>query len=328
MKRLNLVLLFAFCFALGFSYTYLNRPKIASFYWGDSPITQNDATWFVPLQQEFKKHGYLLDTSEKHPIETADLVLFARPNIPPVPLKTKKIYIWAMETPFSQPQPLPENKSALAQKILTWRQDLVDNSKTFYVSCGMLLRAPLKPNSAAQTVLVTQISTNYEENTYQERREAVLWFLKNHPTDLEFYGRYWDTMRPALSATEQKAFDSQYKGYAPHKPAVLNKARFTLTYENMQHPDYVSEKIYDVLLAGSVPIYLGAQNIEQYVPKECFINKQNFPDYETLYAFLKNMPEAEYQKYLECAKHFLSSDTAQQLTGPLYAKRIADIIFK
>lgn len=328
MKRLNLVLLFAFYFAIGFSYTYLNKPKIASMYWGASNVLSSNASWFIPLQQEFKKHGYLLDTSDKHPIETADLVLITRPEFSGPYPKTKQLYIWTRETPLVQVQPLPKHKHTRAKKILTWRQDLVDNTKTFYVPCGMLLRAPLKPNPAAQTVLVAQVSTNHVYKTYQERRNAVLWFLKNHPTDLEFYGNYWDKIRPTLSAAEQKAFDRQYKGYTPDKLAVLNKARFTLTYENMQHPDYVSEKIYDVLLAGSVPIYLGAQNIDRYVPKDCFIDKRDFPEYATLYTFLKNMPEAEYQKYLDCAGRFLSSDTAQQLTGPLFAQRIADIIFK
>jgi hypothetical protein len=36
--------------------------------------------------------------------------------------------------------------------------------------------------------------------------------------------------------------------------------------ENSQAQDYVSEKVYDALAAGCVPIYWGAANVNEYVP--------------------------------------------------------------
>lgn len=302
--------------------------KIASFYWWNGGITQNDASWFIPLQQEFKKNGYLLDIHKKHPIEMADLVIFAHPNIPIHTPKTNQIYIFALESPLSLPQPLPPEIIRQAKKIFTWRHNLVDNQKTFYMPCGLLLRRTLPPNPSAQTTLVTQVASNYPQKEYHNRRDAVIWFLQNHPSDLTFYGKKWDTLLPTLSLAEQTAFSRQYRGYTPDKAAVLNKARFTLAYENVPHLDYVSEKIYDVMLAGSVPVYLGAPNITDYIPKECFVNKRDFETYDKLYAFLKNMPQSEYQKYLDCAKTFLTGPTAEKLTGPLFAKTIANEIFK
>ncbi|GAQ92935.1 Putative fucosyltransferase [Klebsormidium nitens] len=41
---------------------------------------------------------------------------------------------------------------------------------------------------------------------------------------------------------------------------------FYLTFENSRWPDYVTEKLYHVLTAGSVPVVIGAPNIADYMP--------------------------------------------------------------
>ena len=41
---------------------------------------------------------------------------------------------------------------------------------------------------------------------------------------------------------------------------------FVVAMENTEIPDYVTEKVYDALFAGAIPIYLGAPNILDYVP--------------------------------------------------------------
>ena len=51
------------------------------------------------------------------------------------------------------------------------------------------------------------------------------------------------------------------------------KYKFTIAFENAVARDYVTEEFYDLLIAGSVPIYLGAPNIDDFAPGDkCFIN--------------------------------------------------------
>lgn len=50
------------------------------------------------------------------------------------------------------------------------------------------------------------------------------------------------------------------------KLEVLRQYQFCLAFENSLQSDYVSEKWYDCLVAGCVPIYLGAPNIDNYAP--------------------------------------------------------------
>jgi hypothetical protein len=52
----------------------------------------------------------------------------------------------------------------------------------------------------------------------------------------------------------------------PSKLAVLRRYRFTLAFENSMEPDYVTEKFFQPLLVGSVPVYRGAPNIADFAP--------------------------------------------------------------
>lgn len=86
----------------------------------------------------------------------------------------------------------------------------------------------------------------------------------------------------------------------PSKLAQIAHYRFTIAFENACGPDYVTEKFFEPLQAGSVPVYLGAPNIEDFAPGEsCFINAADFPDPGRLAAYLKDLAadEAAYSAY-------------------------------
>jgi hypothetical protein len=76
----------------------------------------------------------------------------------------------------------------------------------------------------------------------------------------------------------------------------------------------VTEKIFDCFAAGTIPIYWGASNVEDYIPKDCFIDRRNFAGMEELYAFLKVMDKETYEGYLTRIRTFLNSDAAKKFT--------------
>ncbi len=48
---------------------------------------------------------------------------------------------------------------------------------------------------------------------------------------------------------------------------------FYLAFENLDIEDYVSEKIYEGLIAGTIPVYRGTRTIERFMPSNSsFIN--------------------------------------------------------
>jgi hypothetical protein len=84
------------------------------------------------------------------------------------------------------------------------------------------------------------------------------------------------------------------------KLAVLAGYKFDLSFENAIDRDYVTEKFYDPLLAGSVPVYLGAPNVDQFTPGEhCFINAADFANGKELAEYLLHLDADDnaYAKY-------------------------------
>ena len=78
--------------------------------------------------------------------------------------------------------------------------------------------------------------------------------------------------------------------------------KFVIAFEDVSDNDYVTDRFYDVLLAGSVPIYLGAPNIEDFAPGDnCFVDVRQFEDPKSLADFIKKCYEDEqlYARFFE-----------------------------
>ena len=85
------------------------------------------------------------------------------------------------------------------------------------------------------------------------------------------------------------------------KLATLARYRFTLAFENSVARDYVTEKFYDPLLVGSVPVYLGAPNVAEHAPAaDSYIDVRDFDGPAALAQHLRRLveDEEEYARYL------------------------------
>jgi hypothetical protein len=75
------------------------------------------------------------------------------------------------------------------------------------------------------------------------------------------------------------------------KLRVVGDYKFCLSLENAIETDYVTEKFFDPLRAGTVPVYRGAPNVDLFAPgDECFIDASMFGSEREL---------ADYLKYLD-----------------------------
>merc|ERR1711918_136919 len=86
----------------------------------------------------------------------------------------------------------------------------------------------------------------------------------------------------------------------------IRSSAFTLAFESVQADDWVTEKVYHALAVGSVPVYYGASNIEDFLPcRHCIINANRYEDNHLLLAkrlkyLLKN--GTAYDEYLSWTK--------------------------
>ncbi|WP_434724977.1 glycosyltransferase family 10 domain-containing protein [Mesorhizobium sp. RIZ17] len=83
------------------------------------------------------------------------------------------------------------------------------------------------------------------------------------------------------------------------KLETIGRYRFCLALENSIAPDYVTEKMFDPLAAGTVPVYLGAPNGADFVPENCYIDAASFDTPRELADYLRHLIETplEYEAY-------------------------------
>lgn len=121
----------------------------------------------------------------------------------------------------------------------------------------------------------------------QSRRKEYLAELMKY-TPIDSYGRLY----------HNKDLEGEDRGWES-KIALYSQYKFVIAFENSVLEDYVTEKLYDPLLAGTVPIYLGAPNVEGYLPGDnCIVRVDRFGSPEELAAYI-NLCYADNAKYLE-----------------------------
>lgn len=88
-----------------------------------------------------------------------------------------------------------------------------------------------------------------------------------------------------------------FRGGVPshQKWLEMRNYKFSIAFENSKDPywadGWVTEKIYDVLGSGTIPIYWGAPNIEEYVPADLFIHYQEFENPQLLFEYIRDTPQ-------------------------------------
>lgn len=187
------------------------------------------------------------------------------------------------------------------KKIYTWKESLVDNVKYFkyYLPQPVPSAEYRKPFCAKKDLVMIASDKNASaaNELYSERKKAICESRKSG-LRLDLYGIGWD----------QKRF-SEYCGATDDKLETLSGYKFSVCFENMSGIDgYVTEKIFDCFFADVVPVYYGAPDICQYIPKECFIDFRDFEDYGKLYRYLADMNEARYNRYLDAIHLYLKSE--------------------
>jgi hypothetical protein len=135
----------------------------------------------------------------------------------------------------------------------------------------------------------------------------------------------WHRIRPPQDQASV-AIRSAYRGRTTHKAATLGRYTFALCFENSRLEGWITEKIFDCFFAGTIPIYLGAPDIERWVPSECFIDMRRFKSYEELREFLQTLGPREIDRYRVAARDYLWSDAYRPFTKHAFADLIGQVV--
>ncbi len=121
---------------------------------------------------------------------------------------------------------------------------------------------------------------------------------------LDIYGKGWPN---GLSIE-----DSRGSEWHNRKQDILKKYKFNLCLENTNYDYYCTEKIWDSIAGGCLPIYFGKHNrIYETFPRNSFIDVSEFHPFESVFDFIINMTKDEYIDRLNLcinAYNFLSKN--------------------
>lgn len=236
-----------------------------------------------------------------------NIVVWKRFEIPLYKI-SERSYLWQIESPISITIPPTEIYKSYFNKIFTYHKASCDGEKIIHIPIPYNYEKIIRDyNFQKKEILLMHVGMFSQGHHYIQRTNTITWFLEKHPKDILFYGNYWHDLKKTLSETVKPHFDKQYGGYIPDKIQTISRAKFVLAFENERFEDYVSEKIYDAMAAGSVPIYSGAPNITNYVPEACFIDFHKFKDHEELYEYISTMSDETYKSYLNCIQTYMEN---------------------
>lgn len=138
------------------------------------------------------------------------------------------------------------------------------------------------------------------------RLEILLHFLKVKKLDI--YGRGWDRLKylpPLLRRQLKELLNSKEVSICQDKITQISGYKFCLCIENASFPGYVTEKIIDCFVAGVVPLYMGAPDIQLLVPKESFVDLRKFNNLNEVDLFLNELSPKEAENMINMGRDFL-----------------------
>lgn len=256
------------------------------------------------LYHEGKKEDINFYTPDQFSGE-ADVAIYL--DVPRTRVPAKKSLLILYEPPFLIPENWEPVLHDSVDKVLTWNDTLVDNQRFFKSGFTAALTGVQHALSKEQfflrkplVMMQTQKASNYQFSLYGKRIEAIRFFERAAAGEFDLYGRNW------------QGFPS-WRGAMADKLETLKGYRFCIAYENCTDaPGYITEKMLDCFLAGVVPIYRGAPNVTDHIPKECFIDVRDFKSYEELLECVRNVDYIKYLQYIGAINQFLASDSSKQ----------------
>lgn len=125
-------------------------------------------------------------------------------------------------------------------------------------------------------------------------QERLSYALSGHEKKiLDIYGKGWPQCYSLGNSRDGEWWKS--------KPDILAKYDFNLALENCVQPHYVSEKLWDAILCGTLPIYCHNGSIYDDFLRYSFLDVRDYRSHDQLWEKVNAMSVAEWNnRYQLC----------------------------
>lgn len=294
----------------------------------NAPIGDDLLLPFMRLREAGRQRGITCEVLARENFASLDAIVFidfpdAHNRLVTDALSSgKPLYLLVFEPPHVRPE--NATNEWRFTRVFTWDDRSVGLR---YVKLNYAQEFPKELPPADGRKQLCMIAANkhsrHPASLYHRREEVATYFecWKNSTAHQAFdlYGPGWN------------GFPNWRGTIAPGgKRAALVGYRYAVVFENGCFPGYITEKLFDCFIAGTVPLYLGAPNVGEYVPSECYVDLSRFGETWTrvgrMWTWLEEHGEAEYAKRREAIAAFLTSPAAEPFTTARFASTILDTL--
>lgn len=257
------------------------------------------------------------------PPEEADLIIAATlKRMLPLILKysnRKKFLIWTNEPRFDT------HFDSIIQYPLLPKLNVLNVYTGIYTNNYMWVPTNIKLTPVTEfefknrkVVALMQYRNNRQKWSFKYKgKELDLCYLRTqialegHKLNMfDVYGKYWPKHL-------KKGESSPWKKRQQEKLEILQNYHFNLAFENTNWPNYCTEKIWDSIQGGCLPIYYGEGNaIYQDFPQDSFLDYCQFGDAQELFKYIKLMTPQEFITRMNfCIEAFNTASKNREVTG-------------
>jgi alpha(1,3/1,4) fucosyltransferase len=315
-----------------------------SFFREDNPIHRFYPTFTNRLlREEFRRKGVEINTADVNAGRPVDFELhFEGRALQPGEVPR---FLVALENPFINPCNADPEYLAGFRRVFSWNTRFAHLPNFMEVFPPNRFVTPRWLAYEERKIFSCLINANKGFKTeppndlYSERIAVIRWYERNAPRHFELYGLGWGKPRHESGITGRikrraQRLATQLFGYRPFpswkgeladKSSVLLSAKFAYCYENVYGlSGYVTEKIFDSLMYGCVPVYWGADDIGSRIPPDCFVDRRNFRDTEAVHAHLLSISAREHARKQQAAREFLGNGSAQKYSSEYFVRTIVE----
>lgn len=243
----------------------------------------------LPFAEEPLPHGCTI-TFDRNRLMEADAVIFHIPDLfriigdDEICKRDGQIWVgWCLECEENYPILKNEEFRELFDLWMGYHSS-DDISYPYYLdySTRMESRMPDIPFSERNEICML-ISSGINRSG---RREVVSELMKL--TSIDSYGKLFNNKSISHDAGRESAIE------------IMRHYKFVIAFENAIANDYVTEKFYNPLYAGAIPIYLGAPNVCEFAPSiNCYIDVTDYPSIDSLYTDIRQIgiDESKWNSY-------------------------------
>lgn len=311
--------------------------------WDQFPLAEADCVWLLDLPD--RKRTFV------------DARRQARPGTPFV--------LQVMETPVGRAHNFEPANQALCDVLVTYQQGPIPHPCTFRYRLphSLAYHGPAGPAFRDRAVAI-MVNSNRIEGYFAPRQTGLVglpgvgrnfsgwkmpaWTWLNpargelyswrrqlartadelDPNLLHVIGPNWRGERVSWNPLfPRKPFRCCISPGTDRKLELTSRYRFCISVENFQgRHDYISEKILDPMVVGSVPVYLGEERITDTVPAAAFVDVRNFRNQAELLRYLRDCPETEWQAMQAAGHAFLQTPAARAFSTDTFVEQMNAIL--